>query len=30
MSESHVWDEVDAYFTAHLAPDDEALARVLA
>ncbi|MEU6917187.1 O-methyltransferase [Streptomyces olindensis] len=29
MSESHVWDEVDAYFTAHLAPDDEALAAAL-
>ena len=23
MSESQVWDAVDAYFTAHLAPDDE-------
>ncbi|MFD7130240.1 O-methyltransferase [Streptomyces sp. NPDC059894] len=23
MSESHVWDAVDAYFTTHLAPDDE-------
>ncbi|MEU0244859.1 O-methyltransferase [Streptomyces sp. NPDC006235] len=29
MSESHVWDEVDAYFTARLAPDDEALAAAL-
>jgi predicted O-methyltransferase YrrM len=29
MSESHVWDEVDAYFTTHLAPDDEALAATL-
>ncbi len=29
MSESHVWDEVDAYFTARLAPDDEALAATL-
>jgi predicted O-methyltransferase YrrM len=29
MSESHVWDEVDTYFTAHLAPDDEALAAAL-
>jgi predicted O-methyltransferase YrrM len=29
MSESHVWDEVDAYFTARLAPDDEALAASL-
>ncbi|MDK1343841.1 O-methyltransferase [Streptomyces sp. 378] len=29
MSESHVWGEVDAYFTAHLAPDDEALAAAL-
>ncbi|MGI5425477.1 O-methyltransferase [Streptomyces sp. CA-179760] len=29
MSESHVWDEVDAYFTAHLAPDDEDLAAAL-
>ncbi|MFE1247390.1 O-methyltransferase [Streptomyces sp. NPDC058735] len=29
MSESHVWDEVDAYFTAHLAPDDEVLAAAL-
>ncbi|MEU0113909.1 O-methyltransferase [Streptomyces bobili] len=23
MSESQIWDTVDAYFTAHLAPDDE-------
>ncbi|MEU4490659.1 O-methyltransferase [Streptomyces purpurascens] len=29
MSESHGWDEVDAYFTAHLAPDDEDLAAAL-
>ncbi|MGX1619278.1 O-methyltransferase [Streptomyces sp. NPDC055506] len=29
MSESHVWGEVDAYFTAHLAPDDEDLAAAL-
>ncbi|MFC9128438.1 O-methyltransferase [Streptomyces sp. NPDC057099] len=29
MSESHVWDEVDAYFTSHLAPDDEDLAAAL-
>ncbi|MFB7930412.1 MULTISPECIES: O-methyltransferase [Streptomyces] len=29
MSESHVWDEVDAYFTTHLAPDDEDLAAAL-
>ncbi|CAM5525424.1 O-methyltransferase [Streptomyces coeruleorubidus] len=29
MSESHVWDEVDAYFTDRLAPDDEALAAAL-
>ncbi|CAL9599726.1 O-methyltransferase [Streptomyces sp. enrichment culture] len=26
MSESRLWDEVDAYFTGHLAPEDEALA----
>src|SRR3990170_5338 len=25
MSESQRWDEVDAYFTTHLSPDDEAL-----
>ncbi|NEB07968.1 O-methyltransferase [Streptomyces coelicoflavus] len=26
MSESQVWDDVDSYFVAHLAPDDDALA----
>lgn len=26
MSESQVWDDVDAYFVTHLAPDDDALA----
>ncbi|WP_369197272.1 O-methyltransferase [Streptomyces djakartensis] len=29
MSESHVWDEVDAYFSERLAPDDEVLAAAL-
>ncbi|WAZ21411.1 O-methyltransferase [Streptomyces cinnabarinus] len=29
MSESHLWHAVDAYFTAHLAPDDEALRAAL-
>ncbi|MFJ8104991.1 O-methyltransferase [Streptomyces sp. NPDC096132] len=29
MSESQVWDAVDAYFTAHLAPDDEVTAAAL-
>ncbi|MFC8345012.1 O-methyltransferase [Streptomyces sp. NPDC057280] len=29
MSESKHWDAVDAYFTAHLAPDDEALEAAL-
>ncbi|MCX4761621.1 O-methyltransferase [Streptomyces sp. NBC_01275] len=29
MSESQVWDAVDAYFTAHLAPDDEETAAAL-
>ncbi|MFF8675748.1 O-methyltransferase [Streptomyces sp. NPDC015242] len=29
MSESHVWDAVDTYFTDRLAPDDEALAAAL-
>ncbi|WP_217163859.1 O-methyltransferase [Streptomyces sp. AC512_CC834] len=26
MSESRLWDDVDAYFTTHLSPDDDALA----
>ncbi|WP_030181484.1 O-methyltransferase [Streptomyces violaceorubidus] len=26
MSESRLWDDVDAYFATHLAPDDDALA----
>ncbi|MEV0171199.1 O-methyltransferase [Streptomyces sp. NPDC050803] len=25
MSDSHLWNDVDAYFTAHLSPDDDAL-----
>lgn len=25
MSESQLWDDIDAYFTSHLAPEDEAL-----
>jgi len=29
MSESQHWDAVDAYFTTHLAPDDEALEATL-
>ncbi|MFF4584228.1 O-methyltransferase [Streptomyces sp. NPDC001388] len=29
MSESQVWDAVDAYFTDHLAPDDEVTAAAL-
>ncbi|MEV6482635.1 O-methyltransferase [Streptomyces sp. NPDC051576] len=29
MSESQVWDDVDDYFTGHLAPDDEVLAAAL-
>ncbi|QYX80489.1 O-methyltransferase [Streptomyces akebiae] len=29
MSESRTWDDVDAYFTTHLAPNDEALAAAL-
>jgi predicted O-methyltransferase YrrM len=29
MSESQVWDAVDAYFTSHLAPDDEVTAAAL-
>jgi len=29
MSESQVWDAVDDYFTAHLSPDDEALAAAV-
>ncbi|MFF3497820.1 O-methyltransferase [Streptomyces sp. NPDC003247] len=29
MSESHVWDAVDAYFTTHLAPDDEVTTAAL-
>ncbi|OQD54913.1 O-methyltransferase [Streptomyces phaeoluteigriseus] len=29
MSESQIWDTVDAYFTAHLAPDDEVTAAAL-
>ncbi|WP_416984595.1 O-methyltransferase [Streptomyces sp. T028] len=29
MSESQVWEAVDAYFTAHLAPDDEVTAAAL-
>ncbi|MCM1973372.1 MULTISPECIES: O-methyltransferase [Streptomyces] len=29
MSESHLWDTVDDYFTAHLAQDDEALLAAL-
>ena len=29
MSESQLWDDVDAYFSAHLAPDDDALQAAL-
>lgn len=29
MSESQAWDAVDAYFTDHLAPDDEVTAAAL-
>ncbi|MEU0677493.1 O-methyltransferase [Streptomyces sp. NPDC006172] len=29
MSESQVWDAVDAYFTAHLSPDDEVTSAAL-
>ncbi|MEJ1196334.1 MULTISPECIES: O-methyltransferase [unclassified Streptomyces] len=29
MSDSQLWDDVDAYFTTHLAPGDEALAAAL-
>jgi predicted O-methyltransferase YrrM len=29
MSESQLWDDVDDYFTGHLAPDDDALAAAL-
>lgn len=29
MSDSQLWDDVDAYFTTHLAPDDEALEAAL-
>ncbi|MEV6176303.1 O-methyltransferase [Streptomyces sp. NPDC052016] len=29
MSESQVWDAVDAYFTTHLAPDDEVMAAAV-
>lgn len=29
MSESQVWDAVDAYFTEHLSPDDEVTAAAL-
>ncbi|MDX3517260.1 O-methyltransferase [Streptomyces scabiei] len=29
MSESRTWDDVDAYFTTHLAPNDEALQAAL-
>jgi predicted O-methyltransferase YrrM len=29
MSESQIWDDVDDYFTAHLAPDDEALSAAV-
>ncbi|WNZ11898.1 O-methyltransferase [Streptomyces sp. 11x1] len=29
MSESRTWDDVDAYFSTHLAPNDEALAAAL-
>ncbi|MFI8187750.1 O-methyltransferase [Streptomyces sp. NPDC085946] len=29
MSESQLWQDVDDYFTAHLAPDDDALAAAL-
>ncbi|WP_326583162.1 O-methyltransferase [Streptomyces sp. NBC_00487] len=29
MSESRTWDDVDVYFTTHLAPDDEALEAAL-
>jgi predicted O-methyltransferase YrrM len=29
MSESRTWDDVDAYFTTHLAPNDEALEAAL-
>src|SRR5690242_8470725 len=29
MSESQFWDDVDDYFTAHLAPEDEALRAAL-
>ncbi|QOV38657.1 O-methyltransferase [Streptomyces ferrugineus] len=29
MSESQVWDDVDAYFTAHLSPEDDSLQAAL-
>ncbi|MER7051428.1 MULTISPECIES: O-methyltransferase [unclassified Streptomyces] len=29
MSESQLWDDVDAYFTGHLAPDDDPLTAAL-
>ncbi|MDG9725720.1 O-methyltransferase [Streptomyces sp. DH41] len=29
MSESQLWDDVDAYFTSHLAPDDDPLTAAL-
>ncbi len=29
MSESQLWDDVDAYFSTHLAPDDDALQAAL-
>ena len=29
MNESQFWDDVDDYFTAHLAPEDEALRAAL-
>ncbi|MGC9537700.1 O-methyltransferase [Streptomyces sp. UG1] len=29
MSESQVWDDVDAYFTAHLSPEDDTLRAAL-
>ncbi len=29
MSESQLWDDVDAYFSAHLSPDDDALQATL-
>ena len=29
MSESKIWDDVDAYFTTHLTPDDEVLTAAL-